>query len=677
MLSRRLVTVSGEILKSVKNGDPVVALESTIITHGMPWPKNYESALKVEKIIRDKNVVPATIGIIGGQVHVGMSKDQIREMAEESQKHRNNFVKISRRDFPYVLSKKLSGGTTVAGTMMVAHKAGIPIFVTGGIGGVHRGAEVTMDISADLTELGRTPVAVVSAGVKSILDIEKTLEYLETQGVCVASFGFNGEFPAFFTSKSGYKAPYHVSSPLEAARMIRVNQLMQSKSGLLFGVPIPEDLSIANDKIESVIQSALKECQEKGISGKNVTPFILARLNELTDGGSLKANLGLIENNAKVGAEIALELAHIASAGSFSPPTSKLIQQDAEELSKPRPVIVGGSNFDFVVRCVESDLRFDGSTMFGQIRSCFGGVGRNIADVLACLGSNPLFISSVGSDTLGQSIIRHNEKLDKSGISVNQNPTSSYCVVLDVKGQARLGIGDMNQVITPEQVSKHIPAIRKSPLLILDANLGIETINFILEECEASKIPVFFEPTDKYKGLSVLKSPHLGALTYASPNLAELRALAGSSSPDNEHIESKSLNEVLNECLELSRAVVDTIPFLIVTLGDQGVLVVRRGLSTDPLPLKNASSLRKEKTVSAKHYPVQAFENVVSVVGAGDCLTGGFVSGLLKGFDQDLAISVGIQAARLSLANEKNVPFDLCPDKIHWEKVVSNGRILL
>ena len=233
----------------------------------------------------------------------------------------------------------------------------------------------------------------------------------------------------------------------------------------------------------------------------------------------------------------------------------------------------------------------------------------------------------------------------------------------------------VSQEITPQQVERHISVIRKAPILILDANLGLDTINFVLEECQNSKIPVFFEPTDKNKGSAVLKSPHIGALTYASPNLAELRMFAGSNE-DEEKDAEKNLNDLLRECLQLSLAVLDTIPFLIVTLGDRGVLVVRRGHDTDPLPLKNASNLRKESAVSAKHYPVNPFENVISVVGAGDCFTGAFVAALLNGLDQDLAVSVGIQAARLSLANEKTVPFDLSSKKIHWEKIVSNGRRL-
>ena len=231
------------------------------------------------------------------------------------------------------------------------------------------------------------------------------------------------------------------------------------------------------------------------------------------------------------------------------------------------------------------------------------------------------------------------------------------------------------QEITAQQVSKHIPVIRKAPILILDANLSLDTINFVLEECQHSKIPVFFEPTDKNKGSTVLKSPHIGALTYASPNLAELRMLAGSDI-DEEVDAGKNVNDLLRECVELSVSVLDKIPFLVVTLGDRGVLVVRRGLDTDPLPLKNASSLRKQSSYSAKHYPVNPFENVISVVGAGDCFTGAFVAGLLNGLDQDQAVSVGIQAARLSLANEKTVPFDLSSKKIHWRKIVSNGRRL-
>ncbi|KAH3710524.1 hypothetical protein DPMN_070008 [Dreissena polymorpha] len=276
---------SEQVKAAIAARQPVVALETTIVTHGMPAPQNIRTALEVEDIVRQSGAVPATIGIIKGQVYIGLERDQIEYLADPG----TTAVKTSRHDLAYVLSQGLNGGTTVSGTMVLAHMAGIPVFVTGGIGGVHRGAESTMDISADLTELGRTPVTVVSAGIKSILDIGRTLEYLETQGVCVATYGATNDFPAFFSRSSGFKAPYHVTSPYQVACMIEKNHELGLQSGSLIAVPIPLEFDTLGQEIETVIQSVVREAQDKGISGKEVTPYILKRVNDLTQGKSLQA----------------------------------------------------------------------------------------------------------------------------------------------------------------------------------------------------------------------------------------------------------------------------------------------------------------------------------------------------------------------------------------------------
>lgn len=270
--------------EAVDSGKPVVALESTIITHGMPYPQNLSMAREVEEIVRTNGSVPATIGVVDGCIHVGLQDEELEFLAKST-----NVLKVSRRDLPYVLSQGLSGGTTVASSMFLAHKARIPVFVTGGIGGVHRGAEKTLDVSADLTELGRTPVAVISAGVKSILDIGRTLEYLETQGVCVATFGESREFPAFFSCQSGLQAPCRVQNEEEAAQMIARSLMLQLSSGMLIAVPCPQEQAASGQLIEEAVQLALSEAQAKGIVGKELTPFLLQRVNELSGGESLKA----------------------------------------------------------------------------------------------------------------------------------------------------------------------------------------------------------------------------------------------------------------------------------------------------------------------------------------------------------------------------------------------------
>ncbi|KAA3458924.1 Pseudouridine-5'-phosphate glycosidase [Gossypium australe] len=283
--SNPLVKVSAQVSQALSTGLPVVALESTIISHGMPYPQNLETAKEVEAIVRDNGAVPATIAILDGVPCIGLNLEQLERLARMGK----SAQKTARRDIAYVVATKRNGATTVSATMFFAAMVGIPVFVTGGVGGVHRHGEHTMDISSDLTELGRTPVAVVSAGVKSILDIPRTLEYLETQGVCVAAYKTN-EFPAFFTETSGCKVPCRLDSPEECARLIDANRKLNLGNGVLIAVPIAKEYSASGSLIESAIQQALTEAREKNITGNAETPFLLARVNEITGGASLASN---------------------------------------------------------------------------------------------------------------------------------------------------------------------------------------------------------------------------------------------------------------------------------------------------------------------------------------------------------------------------------------------------
>lgn len=286
--------VAPEVAEALRLGRPVVALESTIISHGMPYPANVETARKVEGVLRARGVTPATIGILGGRVHVGMNSEQLETLARLGLECR----KVSRRDLATVVAERQNGATTVSTTMLVAHAAGIPIFVTGGIGGVHRGASETWDVSADLTELGRTPVCVVCAGAKSILDLPKTLEFLETQGVCVAGYGTN-DFPAFFTPRSGLPVSCRVDGPEAAARLLESHRRLRLASGVLLAVPVPDALAAEASAVEAATQKAVAECEAQGVKGNEVTPFLLKRINELTGGDSLRANIALVMHNAE------------------------------------------------------------------------------------------------------------------------------------------------------------------------------------------------------------------------------------------------------------------------------------------------------------------------------------------------------------------------------------------
>ncbi|EPS67878.1 hypothetical protein M569_06896, partial [Genlisea aurea] len=301
-----LIKVSPEVTEALSLGNAVVALESTIITHGMPYPQNLETAKQVEEIVRQNGAVPATIAILDGVPCVGLSNKELQSLAIMGMKA----LKTAHRDIAHVVASKKTGATTVSATMFFAAMVGIRIFSTGGIGGVHRHGESTMDISSDLTELGRTPVTVVSAGVKSILDIPRTLEYLETQGVCVAAYRTN-EFPAFFTEKSGCKAPTRVDSPEECARLIDTSINLGLRAGILIAVPVPSEHAASGNNVEAAIREALKDAREQNVVGSEETPFLLARVNELTRGTSLGANIALIKNNARFGAQIAVALSQL------------------------------------------------------------------------------------------------------------------------------------------------------------------------------------------------------------------------------------------------------------------------------------------------------------------------------------------------------------------------------
>jgi pseudouridine-5'-phosphate glycosidase len=299
----KYLILSREVREALARNKPVVALESTIISHGMPYPKNVETALNVEKIIRDNGAIPATVAVIGGKLRAGLTKEEITYLGKKGLA----VTKASRRDLPVLAARGEDGATTVAATMIVAALAGISVFATGGVGGVHRGAEVTMDISADLEELAETPVMVVCAGAKSILDLGLTLEYLETKGVSVLGYRTE-ELPAFFTRKSGFRVDYRVDTPNELARIYRAKRDLGLSGGLLVTNPIPEEYAMDPDYINRSIDEACEEAKRLGIKGKKITPYLLDKIQKITGGKSLEANIRLVYNNAELGAKVACEL---------------------------------------------------------------------------------------------------------------------------------------------------------------------------------------------------------------------------------------------------------------------------------------------------------------------------------------------------------------------------------
>ena len=295
--------LSKEVREALEAGKPVVALESTIISHGMPYPQNVETARRVEQTIRDEGATPATIAALGGRMKAGLSDEELEYLGKTGQK----VTKASRRDLPVLIAKGMDGATTVTTTMMIAYRAGIKVFATGGIGGVHRGAETTMDISADLEELAHTPVMVICAGAKSILDLGLTLEYLETKGVPVLGYG-TSELPAFYTRKSGFNVDYRIDTPEELAAIFRAQRDLGIEGGMLVTNPVPEQYSMDPDVINKAIDQAVAEANAQGIHGKATTPFLLARIKDLTGGDSLDSNIQLVLNNARLAAKVAIAL---------------------------------------------------------------------------------------------------------------------------------------------------------------------------------------------------------------------------------------------------------------------------------------------------------------------------------------------------------------------------------
>ncbi|KAM3966591.1 uncharacterized protein ACR2FA_012126 [Aphomia sociella] len=642
-IPQRLV-YSEKVLQAKAEGKPIVALESTIITHGMPYPKNFETALQVEQIIREQGATPATVAILKGQLTVGLTREQLEYLAQSK-----NTVKASRRDLAPVAAAGLDGATTVAGTIIAAECADIPIFVTGGIGGVHREGELTLDVSADLNELGRSKTLVVCSGVKSILDIGRTLEYLETQGVCVCSYGDSYDFPAFYTTRSGYRAPYRLENAKQAAQLLLSSRTLQLASGIVVAVPVPKEKAMDEQIIEESIQLALEEAKKQGIKGKEVTPFILSAVAKVTGGSSLDANIALIKNNAKVGAEIAVEFKKLNNVDN---PNNKFLKstlkrQRSEPNSGKDVLVIGGANVDRTYSVTEDQVKLDGSTHPCTTLQCAGGVGRNVAEVLWRLqrGKTRL-LTAIGDDADGHYLIDHVPGLILDDSIVKGGRTPSYTAMLDARGECRLGLGDMElyDYITVDLVKKHMDILEQTPLVVLDGNVPQTTMDYVIQQCNRLKKPVFFEPTDRRKAIKPLNSDY--SLMYSSPNIAELRAMAYYVTPT---INTTQNSDQLLEILSLAKALSQNIEVLIVTIGSKGLVTIRN----------------REQQKEARFYPTETIDKVVNVSGAGDCFAGGYIYGLLSGLEESYCIGMGFQAAKAALLSKNTVPSDINIDVIY------------
>ncbi|RDW23747.1 Indigoidine synthase A like protein-domain-containing protein [Yarrowia lipolytica] len=532
---RSPLVISEEIQQAINDKKPVIALESTIITHGLPYPQNLQMHSDTEQIIRKEGGIPALTAFVNGVPRVGVPEEEVKVLAENTD---GNHIKVSRRDIGYVMANGLMGGTTVAATMILAHMAGIKVFATGGIGGVHRGAESTFDISADLDELSKTPVAVVCAGPKSILDIPLTVEYLETKGVHVSTYGADGtNIPGFFTTDSGVSSPYNFFDTLEAAKIIQANSSMNLQSGTVWCVPPPDP--IPSNLIHDVIDQALVEANELGIKGKATTPFLLDAIRrEYPE--VLKTNIGLVQQNAVIATRIASDLATLesgrpTSGGSGFMPASPSVPKKAARPQTVTPLaVVGGVAMDVTCGISGSQL---GTSHPGKVTNSIGGVGHNIVLAIHYTGSkhgiSPRLISAVGQDGDGNEILSHMEKvgLDTSGIKQDSKEgTARYVAMHDKSGDLVVACADMDIIQNLDVVHIGQQLTTAQPKwIMMDGNIGLEAKKEVLKYARDKSAQVAFEPTSvpKAAALSELNLPVYpnNSIALATPNTAELEAM--------------------------------------------------------------------------------------------------------------------------------------------------------
>ena len=718
------VRVHPDVAAALDAGRAVVALESTIISHGMPYPANIQTAREVEEVVRNSGAVPAIIAILDGVCCIGLSDDELNRFAVLGAA--GKVAKVSRRDLAACVARSGHGGTTVSATMLLADMAGVRVFVTGGIGGVHRGGELSLDISADLCELGRTPVCVVCAGAKSILDIPRTLEFLETQGVAVLALGTD-EFPAFFTRRSGCPAPTRVETAHEAAAVVHASSTLGLSSGTLVAVPIPESAEAEAGKVQGAIEQALAEAGAAGVAGRDTTPFLLKRIAELTGGDSLASNIALIKNNAAVGAQIATSLAELqrrtapggrlrgGGGGGDSGGAEGALPHSRNDR---QPIVVGGAVADLVASPAAGSTVLLRTSSPGTLRVSPGGVGRNIAEGLARLGAHPLLLAAVGDDAFGDQLLSHAASLQgemgvgsyryggeggsESGgeggggfggsggvcgidvsrvLRVSGERTATYTAVMDHTSDLIAAIADMDvhRHVTPEYVRTALgSALDGAPLCVADANLSGAALQELARLAAASQTPLWLEPVSVSKAhaacCSLVEAGLFGALTFTSPNedeaVAMAAALQGSAAPAPHKgiAHAPSAEDVRTAAGALVRA---GCRHVLTTRGPQGVLWARRaapGSSSDVL---------------FEELPALEVDSITSTRGAGDSFVAGAAWALITAptstapstfrVTQDderhdervrAAILCGLRAARLALQTEGAVPIDLSPAAI-------------
>lgn len=631
-LSLSRLQVAPEVEEAIKNGSPVVALESTIVAHGMPYPQNYQVAQEVQSILRSKGVIPATIAVKDGVGKIGLSDEELHELALDG----SNALKVSTRELSLLMgtSDKRWGATTVASTMTLAHLAGISTFVTGGIGGVHRDGHISMDVSTDLTELSRTPVVVICAGIKSILDISRTLEVLETLAVPTVTFRAN-DFPAFFSPTSGVKTPWRVDSAQEVAEAYLAARALDLRHGMLVGVPNDDP---AGERVEQAIQDALQQASDRGIVGQALTPFILKTVAEQTEGESLRSNIALVMSNARVGADIAKAISEKRSSTAiFTDASSSTVQEYGSSSSKV--IVLGGAVVDIVAKSAKGSRLILGTSNPGSCVEADGGVGRNVAEVLGRLGCQPLLYTAVGDDDRGRGLMQRFVEIggiDHSHV-VPTSGTATYLAVLD-------GGGDLHTAVADMKVFEHMPAptsmsLRSVQYVVMDANPPNSVLEATAQIANDHGVKVCLEPTSVPKARLVAENLGLlSCISYAFPNVDELMAMADRIT-DNPGFMEADLSRTPNLGHEDSAAAIllqhmhPTMACLVVTMGDKGVLL----------------ATKEQEELSFQHFPVRDKVAVFNSTGAGDSLCGAFIAALIHGKSNVEAIECGMEAAKLSV----------------------------
>ncbi|KAJ5414105.1 hypothetical protein N7509_000732 [Penicillium cosmopolitanum] len=644
----RFLNVSEEVRDGVATGKPVVALETTIYTHGFPYPENIALATLLESVVRGNGGVPATIGILGGVAKVGMSPEEIIELASTADN--KSALKVSRRDLGYICGmglagRKIHGGTTISGTMILSELAGIKIFGTGGLGGVHRGGENSMDVSADLTELGRTPVTVISSGCKSFLDIPRTLEYLETEGVCVGTFadGRDGpvDFPAFYTRDSGVRSPRVIQNEAEAAAIVYAQSRLPVTSGIHFANPVPLEYSVPKAEMDLVIEEAVRLADVEGYRGSDNTPFVLSKIKELSGGKSITANRALIESNVKRATQVAVELAKLeamerGTSGHAMPvflnPTP---EQTPTPKENPQPIIPSETTTKQTDVLVAGSLAIDLScdyTPFDNERAqiaplphtsnpavisqSLGGVGHNVALAARYIGSEVLFCSVVADDLSGRAALAtlETEGLSSAGIQVlpatSGARTAQYVAINDAKKDLLIAMADMGIVELSEQQLDlegfWEPLLERSKpsWVVIDANWRPDVIAKWSSIARKHGARVAFEPVSTAKSrrlfghdasgtvslalnrleLAAMYAAAREALLFDSPGWwSMINAMGLSPTGSRERLIAATSAALVDEGLpQQSIQLLPFIPCLITKLGDAGALLTQLLPPGDP-----------------------------------------------------------------------------------------------